>query len=149
MVRRPARPRGCAAPVGGHAGADALEHRRRRLDRVGGQRQHRQGVLVLADVALAGRARREVLQEDLLVLRLQRRERVPDGQLLEAHVVVRAGHVVPLGSVTDVQPAGGSRPPAALDRPSSDSFIRRMPASMRVFTVPSGVAVSPAISRCV
>jgi hypothetical protein len=36
-----------------------------------------------------------------------------------------------------------------LDRPSNEPAMRRMPASMRVFTVPSGVAVSPAISRWV
>ncbi len=84
-------------------------------------------------------------REGLLLGGLQRREGVADGQLLEGDVV-RGRSRRALGSV--VQPPGSS-PPAAFDSPSRDSFMRRIPASMRVFTVPSGVAVSPAISRCV
>ncbi len=105
--------------------------------------------LVLGDVALAAAQVARCGTEDLLLLRLQCRQRVADGELLEDDVVVRAVHGVPLGSGAGAQPPGGSRPLAALDRPSSDSFMRCIPASIRVFTVPSGVAVRPAISRWV
>ena len=43
----------------------------------------------------------------------------------------------------------GALPASARDMPSNVVRSLRMPASMRVLTVPSGVSVSPAISRWV
>ncbi len=130
-------PAGCQYP-----GPDALQQGGRRLGWVRrvGELGQRSGVLVQG--TLAARTAGQVGSEELLVLGLEGVQGVAGRELVESHVLVGPGH----GALPW---SGDCWPAAAFDIPSRDSFIRRMPASIRVLTVPRGVLVSPAISRCV
>ena len=76
--------------------------------------------------------------QPLLVLGLERVQRVAGGERLEVGVVG-----VPCGPAD--QPSGFTEAVARAQAARS----ARTPASMRVFTVPSGAPVSAEISRCV
>ena len=120
------------------SGADALEQPGGRLGRLRRVRQVAEGLAVLVERALAAGTARQVGEDDLLVVGLEGVQRVADDELVPGRVRVGAGHAGTPGSSPAVGP-----------RPSRPSRSRRIPASMRVFTVPSGVCVSPAISRWV
>ena len=98
----------------------------------------------LGDGRRAAVAPGEVRDEDGLVLGLERVQRPADGELVEGRVVVGRRSSAGLREV-----AAPSAPPVSRDRPPSSCFSRRMPDSMRVFTVPSGAPVSAATSRWV
>ena len=122
--------------VGAGHGQDAVTElsagfsRRRRL------RQGGRHLAVARQGPGALRAAAGVLQVELLVGGLERIERVPGGQLLEG--------VMPGCAV-----AHGVPPSPGLATEARRTCSRRMAANMRVFTVPSGVPVSWAISRWV
>ena len=89
---------------------------------------------------------RQVHGEARLVVRLERGQRPADGERVPLAVV--AGVLVAEVPARLGRAAHG-RAPSASATPSSRSRSRRMPASIRVFTVPSGVFVRSAISRWV
>jgi hypothetical protein len=99
----------------------------------------------LGDGAGTPGAAGEVCGEGTLVLGLESVQRPAHGQFVEGLVVVAPGTL----------PAGGHRaPPSPEAAPPGTavprlSLSRRIPASIRVFTVPSGVPVSAATSRWV
>ena len=111
----------------------ALEHRARRQQRSAPLADH------LPAVGAVG----EMGAQCLVVRRLEGMQSVAGSQLGEA-LVVGGDHSAVLGSGRSV-----SMRVAASEISSSASRSRRIPASIRVLTVPSGVSVRPAISRCV
>ncbi len=136
--RRPRSPR-----LGPDRGHDPLPQRRRR--RLVRQRVRQVGDRVqrLPHRRRAPVAAGQVHGEAGLVVGVQGGQRPADGERVPVAVpaVARAGRRGGGG--------GHGRAPSVSETPSSRSRSRRMPASMRVFTVPSGVLVRSAISRWV
>ena len=107
----------------------------------------------LGDGGGAAVAAGQVDGEDRLVLRLEGVQRPADSELVEdlvvgrRHVAAVPGHR-PGPSTAAVCPRAPPGRPDPVVSPSS-AFSRRMPASIRVLTVPRGVPVRAATSRCV
>ena len=114
------------------------------LREVGGHRGH--DLLVSATVTAQRSQPARCATKQGLVLGLEGMQGPADGELVEGRV---------LGAVGGHRPGSGaaaapSAPPViSATAPPSSSFSRRMPDSIRVLTVPSGVPVSAATSRWV
>jgi len=127
-------------------GIAATELRALGRRQVGGHRGHDVGGLlhrVRAPAAVG-----QVLGEDVLVVGLERVQRPADRELVVSAVVVTGGPALDGRHRSD--PSSASPDGSLVNGvPPSCSRSRRMPASIRVFTVPSGAPVSAATSRCV